>query len=843
MQSTHRSWHVCVGSFNFLVLNHQKMVPPPASAVVPVPVAAPAAFTHPRRAPGAGADHGKLNKLFSDPSFLWSTDVRNKQLVPRYLSHVKAGIETAASDLRLTLDERDLAWLDNHQGMFQMFIPYASQHYHKKVSLVQMKGKSPDVIAEHCLTNNHQVVGPSPRFCRTAAVDTYQSTMESSLRNFWNFLAMTGAYQCMLILLPHSPSECCSVSTRSLKAYMLHKFLPHGTPLHESWGQADGAIKDINEQHMMSEGTVQNKNKFDTLLAAMSHIHNDKCMKLLHSAGYFVQCAGCFLKFKSSLDASTRFAPCEVHASSHSRFCCMGNPNHSIDIKALVNWLDKESLRRGYEVKEKSFILPQDLLHLQIYVASVHYNMWDLQNYTVLLGAIQTAGRFDGYGDLHMEDFAACQDLFDISDLRIKSLAQQVKEKTDKLWHKYLLFFNDACPLMCYLRHLLVFVHCANLGEEGMLFTEEDELKVSDFSTPNKWTRPLLKDKFGGWLQKRVLQNMLLGEMMDIGVHSPRSTFYLFSVLSGGSFHDTMRNARHQTESQARKYHRDAVACMEKLIALGDLPRFPPWRDTLVHKGGAVQKRLLRMSSTRREVPTLKAAAEFFVQSMMHIQPTHARYRDPKYLLEAAYKMNFSTSSVPGLCGDMRYAIGKLPKEYQGMMNLQLQNVLSKVQQCPSCQGGPQTQAAGHHPRESNGVIAGGQLVQLARPQPMYGPTRQLVLTLHNEVWRFGFKDPDWATTLAGHTSLDQAKKIYELYCEICSLQATPNDIPRSYRDGRKKLHSKYNHTFSRWLHRICICIQSCHKGDLVSFQQSNPEFKKARPTYRCHKCLPPRNC
>jgi hypothetical protein len=33
-----------------------------------------------------------------------------------YLSHVKAGIEIAASDLCLTLDERDLAWLDVHQA-------------------------------------------------------------------------------------------------------------------------------------------------------------------------------------------------------------------------------------------------------------------------------------------------------------------------------------------------------------------------------------------------------------------------------------------------------------------------------------------------------------------------------------------------------------------------------------------------------------------------------------------------------------------------------------------------------------------------------------------------------
>ena len=75
----------------------------------------------------------------------------------------------------------------------------------------------------------------------------------------------------------------------------------------------------------------------------------------------------------------------------------MGNPTPSKTIKSLVDWLDKESDRRGYQVKEKSFILPQDLLSLQLFVASVYYNMWDLQNYEVLLGGIQTAGMFDGY--------------------------------------------------------------------------------------------------------------------------------------------------------------------------------------------------------------------------------------------------------------------------------------------------------------------------------------------------------------------------------------------------------------------------------------------------------------
>ena len=102
--------------------------------------------------------------------------------------------------------------------------------------------------------------------------------------------------------------------------------------------------------------------------------------------------------------------------------------------------------------------------------------------------------------------------------------------------------------MMCYLRHLLVFVHCAHLGEEGPIFTEEVELNNSDFSiTPNKsgpgpWIRG---NSLSGYLEDRVDQNFEEGDLMDIGVHFPRSTFYLFFILSGGGLYDAMRNARH----------------------------------------------------------------------------------------------------------------------------------------------------------------------------------------------------------------------------------------------------------------------------------------------------------
>jgi hypothetical protein len=252
-----------------------------------------------------------MRKLFSDPHFFWSTDVRSKKLVPDYLQFVCEGIKQAALDLRFPLlDPDEVAWLEVHQqGRFQMHIPLSSEHHKTKITSVQLKGKPFDAIAEHCRTKNHQLVGSSLRFCRTAGVGNYQASMETSLRKLWNFLAMIGAYQCMLLLLPHPPLECCSVSTRSLKACILHKFLPHNTPLHESWDLGDEAIVDIHDGPMMCEGTVQNKDGFDCLLAAMTHLH-DHSAKKLHSAGHILQCRGCFSKFKQGGAGLSRFEAC-----------------------------------------------------------------------------------------------------------------------------------------------------------------------------------------------------------------------------------------------------------------------------------------------------------------------------------------------------------------------------------------------------------------------------------------------------------------------------------------------------------------------------------------------------
>jgi hypothetical protein len=64
---------------------------------------------------------------------------------------------------------------------------------------------------------------------------------------------------------------------------------------------------------MRCEGTVRNKDGFDTLFAALTHLHDDHAKKLC-SAGYVLQCTGCFVKFKLGGASMNRCDPCEVHA-------------------------------------------------------------------------------------------------------------------------------------------------------------------------------------------------------------------------------------------------------------------------------------------------------------------------------------------------------------------------------------------------------------------------------------------------------------------------------------------------------------------------------------------------
>ena len=132
-------------------------------------------------------------------------------------------------------------------------------------------------------------------------------------------------------------------------------------------------------------------------------------------------------------------------------------------------------------------------------------------------------------------DFSRASKHFSILNNQIKHLAQQVFGKSDKQWHTYLLKFNDRCPQLCYLRHLLVFVHVMEyLGKprNTRLFPDKESLMDMLSISPSAQAYTGDASYYEGltWLKKRDPEN-LANPNLNVGMHSLRVIHYLWAVL------------------------------------------------------------------------------------------------------------------------------------------------------------------------------------------------------------------------------------------------------------------------------------------------------------------------
>jgi hypothetical protein len=147
---------------------------------------------------------------------------------------------------------------------------------------------------------------------------------------------------------------------------------------------------------------------------------------------------------------------------------------------------------------------------LHQYLASTKYKSKDLLFYTMILDAMDTGMRFDGYQDVKCEDFEKNSELWSIEHNRIISLAQGVKEKAGTKWFAYKLTFKDSLPKLCLLRHLLVHVHCAGI-KSGHVFPSD---KNHGIHPPGQSTAEdghmesgILYAEFDKWITDRLKLN------------------------------------------------------------------------------------------------------------------------------------------------------------------------------------------------------------------------------------------------------------------------------------------------------------------------------------------------
>ena len=176
--------------------------------------------THHRRYEQAEKQKG----MAFNPQFLWCTYANSKHLNTIILPHLLPHLLEAALKYRLEIAPVDLEWLRDHDGRFMKFIHPNSKHFRSILSRKKYRGKTQDYVEQAVLTSNHSVVGYSPRFIGRDLSPNYFDNQEHWLCALWNFLAIIGDYESMLILLSAPPPNCPSVNFASAQGLVLHKF-------------------------------------------------------------------------------------------------------------------------------------------------------------------------------------------------------------------------------------------------------------------------------------------------------------------------------------------------------------------------------------------------------------------------------------------------------------------------------------------------------------------------------------------------------------------------------------------------------------------------------------------
>ncbi|KAG7374163.1 hypothetical protein IV203_013258 [Nitzschia inconspicua] len=297
----------------------------------------------------------------------------------------------------------------------------------------------------------------------------------------------------------------------------------------------------------------------------------------------------------------------------------------------------------------------------------------------MMLNSLEGAMRYIGFHSVQFSNFEDHSSMWMIyNDVGIEYLVQSVMEKNDKEPQLYKIGFKHRHPKMCFLRHLLVYVHCSS-HRVGCLYpnqvchyNEATTLPVDAGNPSLSDNHPVTYTDCLGWIKTRLkndCRNTLNGTY-KFATHSLCATFCLFAALGGSEdFGELMRNARHKHEPTARKYYEDAkiirdeVKCNATLAAAQDIW---PFESRLLQRAGANLERLQRFDPAHLSVSTLADAARVFVEDMLGVTSSNPNYRTPSYLLERSYnKDTKNLLSAFHICLNASIAASNSPINHQ----------------------------------------------------------------------------------------------------------------------------------------------------------------------------------
>lgn len=818
-------------------------------------------FGHHRRAvpqyhycPPGYKEKGK--KISQHPDFLWSLSVNSKHL-DKYLASVPQGIKEAAELHKVKLHPKDVEWLEDHKGRYQYFIHprhKTAQKWLKPGAVKKYNAMTQEEIMESIERNLHTVIGPTPRFEIKDGKPHTQENYEGSGREAYHLLAMLKQYGCMLILLANAPDghRCPAMKAENVIAYACMKFLRPNAPLRLSMDpEAGEQLKDLHGNPMRAEGTLQSYRALDNFFGAISAVHLKRGYgrSSLPDYGYAEQCPECFELFqKGSTDG------CEHHFNNQKAMP-RGNPVTSGKVRTFRAGLQEESIRRGYVVQSRTPFFPSDFkedYHHRLFCHDGFHFLMELVPISALLSAVYTGGsRQDGFLDARISDLLECKDLFQIHAVYgIQSLNQKVKEKNDKDWSIYAIYFNDDEPKLCYLRHILTLIHCLrNYDDSSYLFPspllvqEMMSRGAQQSSEIFKYGTGIGSEWMRHWIKDASVQHK---DFALLNLHSPRPTNYLWRMILGQHVIACIRNNRHRDIKTALKYVRDSELIA---AAIRDDPEqrvkqnvgyFP---DNLVHQGGETLKRLRQFDRHNVTVDSLKEVSELYVQKMLGVSRTHRDYYDAKRLLGISYTKKFSVRSLNDDPNTKiaRALEGAAPAIQSAVLSCFDELLLQLKELQLSNQKHPNADEAKLSGMTSKGVM----LVEEEPPDPpslqsfiseTKAPYTMLlpVQTKKNNVILYELSS--FLTNNYGNkTSADQIEGAFLLFQELVHLGreklatdgATTDAIETCWTAGSQCLARGHSTTFiTRHLRHFVRCFRDHHNYNRESFQNAMPGYK-----------------
>jgi hypothetical protein len=816
--------------------------------------------------------HTRTNKpppLWTLVDYPWSLDYRNINDATLYLTHVKDGIAEVARQVLLTIPTSNIVWLEKTEGDYKLYIHPESDDGKRILQKQKYRNMSLEDVSADMEATRHAVLSPSPRFSSSSLSPNTMTNYERFCMQLWWFLSFIGDYQSMLLLLSEPPVHVPSMDAISIKSFLQHRYLPRQTPLCQD-DNPSKPLLDLNGDQILSEGTVKNHAWLNSAFAAFQHLHF-----LHHQNGSYVPCCPpCLSNFEQG-----NAAACPHHPTQ--RYCHGGNPISTHILKRLKKWLEDESHRRNYRVKKRQSLLPSDLVDMHTFVSSTQYDLKHLQMYTMLLDALDTAMRNDGYTSVQFENFENYSDLWKCDHVHgIRHLAQGVKEKHDQDVQIYKIMFKDETPKLCFLRHLLVYVHCTSHAQ-GHLFPETVNLVDQEIGPLPEFdnngdtipTFPVTYESVRYWINNSLSKNCRHGNIGSFGPHTLRRSFYLFWTLAGGLFLSIMKHARHRDLKTAEAYKEDTDVLVADIQGNPQLASIQPawkWHHRLLANDGQNLRRLQAFDPTDIRLHSLKEASTFFVEKQLGVPPTSAEYRIPGHLLELAYAGKFTQTKDP--VQECLLLLQTLPTIYREPLTTQFHRAVNHL--ANTCAMGTLStpedtviEPSVNHlanptaAEDSDDGIPGNRdsqegLVNIAvNFQDSFGsnfpelggirppqPGQHVVLEIDLQEAR-SKRHPYYklkrcyTTELRTAYGLRSIKILVRLWHEIkCLSPPSERDDLVCFSKGSSRVRAS-RHIFPKYMNQFSKCFHICYSQDVESMVLDHPHFS-AKAFVGCKQCL-----